>query len=292
MLVAAGRRGRDQLDAAIAELTAAGVERARNDAEWLLADALGVGRFEVYLALEGELPGPVARRFADAVRRRARREPLQQILGWEAFHGLRLTVTPDVLVPRPETEVLVDWALELLPPPGRRPLVVDVGTGSGCIAAAVAAARPDVRILALDRSPAAARLARANVDALGLGAGVHVAVGDCLTGVGAGRADAILSNPPYLPSTLLRILPPEVCEHEPRLALDGGPDGLAIVRRLVDQARRVLRPGGGLLLETAGHGQVGDVAALFRASGFERVAVRPDLVGVDRFVAGRAGEPG
>ena len=179
MAVVSGRltlRGR--LAAATATLAAAGIATPRVDAEWLLAGVLGVGRFDPGLAADAALPPALAARFEAAVRRRAGREPLQRILGWEAFRGLRIRLTGDVFVPRPETEALVEWALELLPPPGRRPLAVDLGTGSGCIACALAAERPDADVVALDVSPAAAAVARDNAAALGLGTRVRVVAGD------------------------------------------------------------------------------------------------------------------
>ncbi|MGH7417476.1 MAG: N5-glutamine methyltransferase family protein, partial [Candidatus Rokuibacteriota bacterium] len=150
-------------------LTAAGIDSARADAEWLLASVLGIRRSALYLDADHDLPTRAARRYAHDVRRRATREPLQRILGWEEFHGLRFRITAAVLVPRPETEMLVDWALELLPPPatGRHPTIVDLGTGSGCIACALAARRPDLRVTAVDASPAAATVARANAVDLG-----------------------------------------------------------------------------------------------------------------------------
>src|SRR3989454_2567275 len=134
----------------------------RSDAEWLLAAVLGVGRVEARLDLDRALPAAVAARYEAAVGRRARREPLQQIVGWEAFRGLRVRLTADVLVPRPETETLVEWALELLPPPrpGVRLLALDLGTGSGVIACALAAERRDVDVVAIDMSRAAAAVAR------------------------------------------------------------------------------------------------------------------------------------
>lgn len=285
---------RTELDAAVGALAAAGVERPRADAEWLLAGLLGVGRFELYVALDRDVPAPLAARYGDAVRRRAAREPLQQVLGWEAFRGLRLGVTPDVLVPRPETEVLVEWALALLPPArdGGRPLAVDLGTGSGCIACALAAERLDVRVVAVDVSAKAAALARANAAALGLGRRVAVIAGDLWEAFGALRADLIVANPPYLPTGALPALAPEVSRHEPHGALDGGADGLALIRRIVAGAATWLRPGGALLLETAGEPQVRAVAALVGAGGFEAVTIRADLAGADRFVAGRAPRPG
>jgi release factor glutamine methyltransferase len=223
------------------------------------------------------------------VSRRARREPLQRILGWEEFRGVRVRLTDSVLVPRPETEALVEWALALLPAPGpRRLLAIDVGTGSGCIACALASERADLDVVAIDVSPAAAAVARDNVRALDLVGRVTVIAADLFAGLRDIRADLIVSNPPYLPSALMPELPPEVRIHEPRLALDGGSDGLAVIRRIATAARPYLRPSGSLVVETAGGAQASDAAALLRGAGWDQVAVRSDLVGIERFVAGRA----
>ena len=277
---------RDDVAAAAAALADAGIETARADAEWLLADLLGVGRAGLALGLDAGLDADMARRYDAAVRRRAAREPLQRILGWEGFRGLRLRVTPDVLVPRPETETLVDWALALAPAPR---LAVDVGTGSGCIACAIAAERPSARVVAIDASPAAAAAAQANVDALGLGALVTVVVGDLLEALGMARADLIVANLPYLPTAMLPTLAPEVARHEPAAALDGGVDGLHVIRRLIATARARLSAGGVLVLETAGGTQAPVVVELMRTAGFTGVATRSDLLGVERYVAGRSG---
>jgi len=278
-----------ELDAATTALEAAGLSSARVDAEWLLAGLLGVGRVAVRLDLAETVPAPIAERYAHAVSRRARREPLQRILGWEEFRGVRVRLTDAVLVPRPETETLVEWALALLPPPGgRRLLAIDLGTGSGCIACALASERPDLDVIAVDVSPAAAAVARDNAQALGLAARVGVVAADLLDGVRDLGADLIVSNPPYLPSALVPELAPEVRIHEPRLALDGGADGLTLIRRIVTTARRYLRPSSALAIETAGGDQAEAAAALLRAAGWDRVTVRADLVGIERFVAGRA----
>src|SRR5438874_4937219 len=279
----------DQLDAATTALEAAGLPSARVDAEWLLAGLLGVGRVAVRLGLGHAAPAPLAERYADAVSRRARREPLQRILGWEEFRGVRVRLTDAVLVPRPETETLVEWALSLLPPPGDRRLVaLDVGTGSGCIACALAAERPDLDVVAVDVSPAAVAVARENARALDLAPRVRVIAADLFDGIRDLRADLIVSNPPYLPSGLVPELPPEVRIHEPRLALDGGADGLSVIRRIAIAARRFMRPLAALVVETAGGAQASATATLLREAGWDQVAVRADLVGIDRFVAGRA----
>jgi release factor glutamine methyltransferase len=280
---------RDQLAAATIALEAAGVASPRVDAEWLLAGLLGVGRVAVRLDPAGAVPELVAERYGDAVRRRARREPLQRILGWEEFRGLRVRLTDAVLVPRPETEALVEWALALLPARGGRRLrAVDLGTGSGCIACALAAERPDLDVVAIDVSPAAAAVAQENANALGLAARIRVVAADLLDGVRDLGADLIVSNPPYLPTGLVPELPPEVRTHEPVVALDGGADGLALIRRIAAIAHRALRASGVLVVETAGGAQATAAAALLRTADFAQVAVRADLAGVDRFVAGRA----
>lgn len=277
---------REDLAAATATLARAGVDAPRADAEWLLAGLLGVGRARLALGLDVPLDAETARRYAAAVRRRATREPLQQILGWEAFRGLRLRLTPDVLVPRPETELLVEWALELVPQPR---LVVDVGTGSGCIACAIAVERPAARVVAVDRSAAAAAVARSNAGAVGVADRVSVVVGDLVAALGGACADLVVANLPYVATSTLAALPPEVRRHEPRDAVDGGPDGLAEIRRLVAAAPSPMVRGGWLVVETAGGTQAPEVVSLMRTAGFTQVATRRDLPGVERFVAGRCG---
>ena len=277
---------REDLAAAAATLAHAGIETPRADAEWLLAGLLGVGRAALALDLDRGLDAETARRYDAAVRRRAGREPLQRILGWEGFRGLQLRVTPEVLVPRPETETLVEWALELMRVPR---LVIDVGTGSGCIACSIAAERRTARVVAIDSSPAAAAVARRNAEALGLGDRVRVVAADLLTTLADARADLIVANLPYMPTATLATLSPEVSRHEPVAALDGGVDGLDLIRRLIATAGSRLANGGVLVLETAGETQATAVVELMRTAGFSLVATRPDLPGVERFVAGRSG---
>ncbi len=279
---------RELLDDAVARLTAAGVPTPRVDAEWLLADALGAGRAELQAAMSRVLAGATAERYEAAIRRRVARVPLQHIVGSQAFRGITVGVGPDVLVPRPETELLVSWALELLSPPdGRSPLVLDVGTGSGCIAAALASERPDLRVVALDVSPAACVVARANVAALGLGDRVTVVVSDLFSALPPTRADLVVSNPPYLATDQLATLAPEITDHEPRIATDGGPDGLAVTARIVREAPSWLRPGAALLLETAGGDQVQRIMRAMADAGLGEVVARRDLADVTRFVCGR-----
>lgn len=278
---------RDRLDDAAARLAGAGLEAPRVDAEWLLAAALGVSRGRLRAAVDQSMGEETAERYEAWVRRRVRREPLQHILGTQAFRDLTVRVGPEVLVPRPETELLVSWALDLLPAPGASPLVLDVGTGSGCIACALASERPDARVVASDISPAAAAVARDNVAALGLSDRVTVSVSDLFSALPPMSADLIVSNPPYIPASAIDTLTPEITDHEPRAALDGGPDGLRVIRRLMSEAPRWLKPGAPLVLETFGDEQAGEVMKLMCGAGFTDVMTRRDLAGVTRFVSGR-----
>ena len=267
----------------------AAIATARQDAEWLLATVLGLPRFDLYLEPAREVTAGGRDRFWALVGRRRAHEPLQYLLGFEDFVGLRIRVTPDVLIPRPETEGLVEWAVEILAPLDG-PVAADVGTGSGAIACALAAACPALEVLAIDSSPAALDVAAGNVRAAGLSARVRLVAGDLLAPLAslAGRLDMIVSNPPYLPTGIIPSLPREVAGFEPRLALDGGPDGLRVIRRIVAEAPGLLRSGGTLLMEI-GEEQAGLVASLMAAEGFSRIAARRDLRGVERFIAGQVG---
>jgi release factor glutamine methyltransferase len=281
-----------------ARLQAAGSATARQDVEWLLAAVLGIGRFDLYLEPGRRIADADLDRYHALLGRRAAGEPLQHLLGFEDFAGIRLAVTPDVLIPRPETEGLVEWAIARL---GRSAaaLVADVGTGSGAIACALAAVLPRVRVLATDVSLPALEVAAGNVAALGLQGRVRLLAADLLSALGARGADApaaggldmVVANPPYLQTGALAGLPREVVDFEPRLALDGGPDGLRVIRRVVAAAAGALRPGGSLLMEI-GEEQAGPVASLMAAEGFSGIEARLDLRGVERYVAGQLGEPG
>jgi len=268
-------------------LEAAGIGAARAEAEWLLASALGVERVDLHLDAGRRIAAPIAARFLGLVERRAAREPLQHLLGWEDFHGVRLAVTPDVLVPRPETEGLVAWAIEILR--GRPvPVVADLGTGSGAIACAIAQALPTAEVLAVEVSAGALAVASRNVRALGLAARVRLLAGDLFAPLASIPAslDLVVANPPYLPSAIIPSLPPEVSRHEPRAALDGGPDGLAVIRRIIADAPAALRADGWLMMEI-GEEQAGPVASLMAAEGFSGIRARRDLVGIERYIGGR-----
>jgi len=275
----------DALTEAVAVLERAGVEHPRANAEWLLASVLGVDRFAMYVQPMRLLSRPEAERYRELVAHRSSRVPLQHLLGFEEFHGLRLAVNPDVLIPRPETEGLVQWAIQMLRAE-RASLVADVGTGSGAIACVLARSVPGLRVLAIERSLPAVAAAKSNVAALGLVGRVMILAGDLLAPVGALRLDAVVTNPPYLPTGVLSSLPPEVSGHEPREALDGGGDGLAVIRRIVAAAPDALRPQGRLVMEI-GEDQAGSVASLLAAAGFTDIEARCDLIGRERYITGR-----
>lgn len=268
-------------------LTLAGLECARQDALRLMAQALGTDRLSVHVEPRRSVDARSAASFRALLDRRAAHEPVQHILGFEEFRGLRIAVTPDVLIPRPETEGLVERALELL---ADRPqaLVADIGTGSGVIACALAAARPDLEVLAVDQSLGALTVASDNVRALGLGSRVRLLAGDLFGPLSSlsGSLDMVVANPPYLPSGIIAGLPAEVERFEPRLALDGGPDGMRVLRRIITEAPRFLKPGAWLLMEI-GEEQAGLLASLMAAEGFSRIGARRDLRDVERYIEGR-----
>ena len=282
----------EALRSAVRQLRESGSRSPRLDAELLLATALGVERTELLRASERELTFVEQRRFRDYVQRRAAHEPVAYIRRRRAFRTLELEVSPAVLIPRPETETLVDVALEALAGVPVRagtgayePVALDVGTGSGCVALALAAEDPFVRVVAVDVDPAAAEVARRNASRLGLGARVDVVTGDLLGDLGAERRfDVIVSNPPYVPAAEYETLEPNVHDFEPRLALYGGEDGLDVYRRLIPAAAAALEPHGVLALEV-GAGQAAAVSDLLAASGrYAPAAVRADLAGTPRVV--------
>lgn len=262
-----------------------GVPSPRLDAELILAKALSISRLSLYLQHDRPLSSAELAGLRDMVGRRGRREPIAWILGSQGFHAIDLQVGPGVLVPRPDTETLVDAAL-LWIPKGERVHVADVGCGSGAVGLAIATALPEARVYAIDIGDAPLATTKANVAALGLQDRVAVRKGDLLDGVPAGRPiDWVVSNPPYIPTGEIAGLEPEVSRHEPRLALDGGPDGLGLYRRLAPQARA--RGATGILLEV-GAGQAGQVADILRRTGWTGVETWKDLTGIPRVVGARA----
>ncbi|MGY1760226.1 peptide chain release factor N(5)-glutamine methyltransferase [Geodermatophilus sp. SYSU D00805] len=272
------------LSDAARRLADAGVESPRVDAELLLAHVLGVPR--AGLLTLGEVPDDAAARFDALAGQRADRVPLQHLTGRAPFRHLELAVGPGVFVPRPETEQLVEWALARLAGLAE-PVVVDLGSGSGAIALSIAHEHPGARVTAVERDPVAIEWTKANA-ATRAAAGdtpVEVLSGD-MTDPGLlreldGAVDLVVSNPPYVPDGAT--VPREVADHDPPLALWGGPDGLDVVRGLLRTAGRLLRPGGGLGIEHADQ-QGSALPALVRASGgWTDVEDHPDLTGRPRY---------
>jgi release factor glutamine methyltransferase len=264
---------RDALDSAVIALGAAGCETPRLDAELLLAHVLGVDRAALITDPERGLEPDEARAFMDLAARRREREPVAYLLGSKGFRTIDLAVDARALVPRPETEHVVEAALDL--PRGAR--VVDVGTGSGAIALALKTERPDLEVVATELSPGALAVARANAARLGLDVSIYE--GDLLDPV-SGPLDAVVSNPPYVAAG--DVLPRDV-GHEPREALFGGEDGLDVIRRLIAAAAGVP-----FLAIEVGAGQAPAVAELVRAGGWPEVSALRDLAGHERVVVGRA----
>lgn len=262
-----------------------GVPSPRLEAELLLSHVLRMQRLQLYLSHDRPLTTAELDALRPLVARRGQREPLAWILGHAGFHAIDLIVRPGVLCPRPDTETLVDAALSWIPDAAEPIFVADVGAGSGAVGLAIAHARSNLRLYAIDLDEAALETTRANVDQLGLGQRVAVLRGDLLNPIPMHRpVHWVVSNPPYIPSREIDALMPEVARHEPRLALDGGPDGLELYRRLVPEARRRVRHG--LLLEV-GHDQAGRVVDLLRRAGFVGVRTWDDLSGTTRVVGGR-----
>lgn len=277
------------LRAASERLAAAGIATARPDVEALLARALGTTRLSLYTEGRTAVPGVAHGAFEALLARRARHEPIQYLLGEAEFCGHALTVGPGVFIPRLETEELVGRAAAL--GAAGAATVVDLCTGSGAIACALAARRPAWHVWAVDTAPRALACARANVARLGLGARVRVLDGDLFAPLtahlAAGEVDLVVANPPYLATPGLPDLPVEVRDWEPRAALDGGVDGLAVVRRLLREAPAWLRPGGRAVVEIGEeHGPA--VAALAGADPrYADVTVHRDFRGQVRIVEAR-----
>lgn len=265
-------------------LEAAGIELPVFDARLLLEAAAGVGRLDILTDPHREISDAAGERLDALVARRVAREPVAYILGKKAFYALDFAVGPAVLTPRPDTEMVVEAALAALEEdaPAR---ILDLGVGSGAILLSILSARPAATGIGVDVSPDALVFAEGNAAALGLSGRATLVHGDWGAGV-SGAFDLVVSNPPYIPTDRIAGLEPEVSVHEPRLALDGGDDGLDAYRRLWPDVARLLKPGGRFCVEI-GIGQGADVSALARAAGLEVEAIKPDLAGIDRVVLGR-----
>ena len=274
------RRARDRL-------TAADVEHAELEAEVLLRHALSpdalLNRASLYTRLVDLIDDASAGRYEALIERRLAHEPSPYITGRREFYGLDFKVTPDVLIPRPETELLVECALKARAAQSPEPVIVDVGTGSGAIAIAIASALPNARVIATDVSEAALAVARDNAVTNDVEGRVVLLLGDLLAPLDM-PVDVIVANLPYVTTPDWEALEPELREHEPRLALDGGDDGLDLIRRLLAQTPAHLKQGGAVCLEF-GIGQRDAIVALGRAAFPEaRIEIYDDFSGIPRVI--------
>jgi release factor glutamine methyltransferase len=263
-------------------LAGAGIGEARREARLLLAAATGLPDATIVGYPERSLSGAECRRLASLAERRAAREPISRILGWREFWSLRFAIGPDTLDPRPESETLVEAALDFADP--AKPLsVLDLGTGSGCLLLAVLSELPFAQGLGIDINPGALAVAAANARSLGLDDRASFRRGDWGEGT-AGRFEVILCNPPYIPAGMIAALQPEVAIFDPPLALSGGPDGLAAYRALAACLPRLLAAGGRALVEV-GAGQADEVVPVLASGGLRALARRSDLAGTVRCLA-------
>lgn len=276
------------LGRATARLAAAGVPDARRDALLLLTEATGLDRAAIITRPEQSVDEAAARRFADMVSRREAREPVSLILGVREFWSLPFRVTAATLTPRPDTETLVDAVLAALPDRQKPYHFLDLGTGTGCLVAALLTEYPHATGVGVDISPAAAAVAAANLAALGLARRSAVVVADWTAAIKPGTLfDVIVCNPPYVESGA--DLPWEVARFDPAMALYAGPDGLAAYGRLIPLSIPHLAPGGSLVLEL-GWGQAAAVSDIARAAGLTRQQARADLAGIPRVLVLRITE--
>lgn len=276
---------REALTAAIPRLTAAGVETPRLDAELLLAHVLQRGRTHLFAYPEAVLTAEQQQSYEALLHRREAREPLPYLLGTWEFLGMPFRVGPGVLIPRPETETLVEAVAERL---DAGALILDVGAGSGCISAGLAKLLPQAEVLGLEPSQEALEIAQQNVENLGLQERVHLIQGRFPEDAAdLGPLDALVSNPPYIPTAEVDTLAPELRSYEPRGALDGGTDGLAVLGPLTRDGAQLVKPGGFIAVEVA-LGQAEEVCALLRSAGaWSEPETVKDLAGIPRVVLAR-----
>ncbi len=273
----------------------AAVTEARSEAEYLLMHVIGCKRHTLFIEASKTLSEDQEGVFKRLIERRAKREPSQYITGEAEFYGFTFKVTKDTLIPRPETELLVDEALRCaLHLAEKKPLtIIDLCTGSGCIAVTMALKLPGSVVYATDISKAALKVAAENAELNNVADRVIFLEGDLFTaldGTPARLADIILSNPPYISESEIEILEPEVIVHEPKSALYGGPDGLAFYRRIITEAPERLSEGGFILLEM-GFGQSEDIRGLMeKEHRYKDIAILKDYSGIERVIKGRAGK--
>jgi len=269
------------------DLRKRGVESPRLDAELIAGEALGIDRVKIIVEGQRMLEPVELETIRALFKRRRGYEPVAYLRGYREFYGRSFRVDRRVLVPRPDTEILVEVALKRLHGHDLGARVVDLCTGSGCVAITLKLERPTMTVDATDVSADALAVARDNAQRLGAVWNVRFALGDLFAPLGPPRRvyDLVVANPPYIPTAEIATLQPDVRDHEPRLALDGGPDGLSLVRRIVAEAPRWLRPGGALAMEI-GAGQAAEVEQIFQQGGFTKLGRAQDYGGHERVVSG------
>jgi release factor glutamine methyltransferase len=268
-------------------LTAAGIDNVRFEARLLLSRASGLSIEALIAHGRDEAPAAAIEAVRGLTARRVLREPMAHILGEREFWGLPFKVTPEVLVPRPDSETVIEAALSLMPDRARAWRLLDLGVGSGCLLLTLLREYPNARGTGIDASPAALAVAQENAERLGVAARARLLAGDWrepgwVERLG-GPFDLVVSNPPYIASAEIALLMPEVGRYEPKLALDGGIDGLDPYRRIAAAGRQLVTPGGSLLVE-GGDGQASDIAAIFSAAGLQPATPWKDLAGIDRVI--------
>lgn len=265
------------------QLLKLGKESGRTDALLLLCFLTGMDRTQLFMAYDNDAPEDLSENFLALIEKRGKGVPVQHIIGSTNFMGLEFKVSKDVLIPRPETELLVEEALKILTSDSR---VLELCTGSGCIALSILKLYPEITVVASDISGAAINVAMENAEALGLAVGegrgcIEFMIGDMFEHV-IGKFDLIIANPPYIKTEDIKTLEPEVKDHDPRMALDGGPDGLFFYRRLIYDAKKFLNPGGKLIMEI-GYDQAKDITAIV-GDAYKNINIVKDYNGNDRIM--------
>ncbi|KCZ85537.1 HemK family methyltransferase [Hyphomonas adhaerens MHS-3] len=275
----------DHLRTGTQRLRAAGIDEASHEVRLMMMAASGLSRTGLISAEADIVPEDIAGRFDEMLRRRQERQPLQHILGTTEFYGLEFACDARALIPRPDSETVVEAALRLVPEDAAM-MIADLGTGTGCLLAALLANRPQLRGVGVEASPQAASLARENLSRLGLEDRASVFEGSWADWQDWHAAGLIISNPPYIASAEIAVLAPEVRTHDPMSALDGGADGLEAYREIIGRARQYLKPGAWLVFEI-GHDQKEAVSGLMESAEFAEIGASKDLGGNDRAVWGR-----
>jgi release factor glutamine methyltransferase len=281
----------EAINTAATKLTAAGITSARLDAELFLSHMLKKNRAWLITHIHDVLDEDLGRTFETAVRRRARREPLQYIIGTQEFRGLEFIVTPDVLIPRPETELVVESALKIISKPGRTVTIIDLCTGSGCMAVCLAKELPSSRIFATDMSKKALSVARDNARRHHVSGQIRFFKGDLFGALEEldihGQVDIIVSNPPYVRSGDLPTLQPEVRDYEPEMALIAGPEGTELHRRIINAAPDYIKQYGALIMEM-GMGQAAALRRMVKTNGaYNNPKILKDLAGIERVIVAK-----